>query len=519
MPQKGKKARASKKSTKRKAGAKAPRNYRQESMKGSGTKSARSRSTKRVTARGTTASAAKTARSRSTKRVTARAAPVRFVPGGPNDNLEKIDHIVVLMMENRSFDHMLGYLKLEGSNPEVDGLDAGMSNTYEGNSYAVHRLPGTIFKHDPGHQGDAVAQQLSNHNGGFVTNYASIYAADDPALIMGYHNASSVPVYDHLARNFCVCDRWFCSVPGATWPNRLYAATGKSPSKDNQTVPYYDLPSFVRHLDAAKVSWGWYAHDMATLRLIDGKYRVSYGSNFFWFDRSTWLNPITFLDHAASGNLPAVSWIDPNFVDYSVTGPRESNDDHPPSDVMAGQDLALKLYNAVINSPAWAKSLLLIIYDEHGGFYDHVEPEDAADDNPNFRRYGIRVPAIIVSPWVERGNVSHKVFDHTSIIKTILLRFCRRPDGTIPDMGARVNNAEPLGTLLTLSTPREPTPIEAYQHLINRVAEWRSDGFKKRTMSQARGRAPAVRETTEFQVGIEKARQRLRKEGLPEGQP
>ncbi|MDQ2920590.1 MAG: hypothetical protein M3R52_03090, partial [Acidobacteriota bacterium] len=249
MPPKSKKARASKKSAKPKAGPNSPRNGRQESRKTSSTKGGRSRSTKRVTAR---------------------AAPVRFVPGGPNDNLEKIDHIVVLMMENRSFDHLLGYLKLEGSNPNVDGLDAAMSNSDNGNSHVVHQLQGTVFPHDPGHQGDAVAQQLSNHNGGFVINYASIHEDDDPALIMGYHNASSVPVYDHLARNFCVCDRWFCSVPGATWPNRLYAATGKSSSKDNKQVPIYDLPSFVRHLDAAKVSWSWYAHDMATLRLIDG---------------------------------------------------------------------------------------------------------------------------------------------------------------------------------------------------------------------------------------------------------
>jgi len=169
---------------------------------------------------------------------------VRFVAGGPNDNLEKIDHIVILMMENRSFDHMLGYLKLEGSNPNVDGLDAAMSNSNNGTSYPVHRLPGTVFEHDPGHGPEAVEQQLSNHNGGFVSNYASIHEEDDPALIMGYHNGSSVPVYDHLARNFCICDRWFCSVRGATWPNRLYAVTGKSKGKDNQMPP--DLrPPFV----------------------------------------------------------------------------------------------------------------------------------------------------------------------------------------------------------------------------------------------------------------------------------
>ncbi|HKO61615.1 MAG TPA: alkaline phosphatase family protein [Pyrinomonadaceae bacterium] len=462
------------------------------------------------------------ARGQSTRRV-ARAAPVRYVPGGPTDNLEKIDHIVVLMMENRSFDHMLGYLKLEGANPDVDGLVAGMSNSDEDqNPYEINRLKGTVFKLDPGHGPDEIAEQLENNNSGFVINYANVHDENpffDPASIMGYHNASSVPVYDHLARNFCVCDRWFCSVPGATWPNRLYSVTGRSKGKDNRFPPVYNLPSFVRHLDRTGVSWRWYAHDIASLRLIDRHYRVGSGSKFFWFDRSTWVNRTTFLDHAATGDLPAVSWIDPNFEDLPIVGPNESNDDHPPADVMAGQDLVLKLYNAVVSSPAWKKTLLVIVYDEHGGFYDHVVPEDAADDDPQFRKYGVRVPAIVVSPWVERGKVSHKVFDHTSLIKTILLRFCRRDDGTIPDMGARVINAEQLGSLLTLDTPRDRTPVEAYANLIERVAQWRTDNFRNRMMNQSRARAPEKPRDTEFQRGIREAQEYLRAQGLPDGQP
>src|SRR5215212_9285582 len=168
MPQKTRKSRSSKTTANRKA-AKAGHNKKQESKKARGVKAVRSRATKRAFSK---------------------TAPVSFVAGGDNNNLEKIDHIVVLMMENRSFDHMLGYLKLEGTNPEVDGLDSEMSNTYAGKTYAVHRLPGTVFEHDPGHQGDAVAEQLSNHGSGFVANYVSIHAEDDPALIMGYHNGS-----------------------------------------------------------------------------------------------------------------------------------------------------------------------------------------------------------------------------------------------------------------------------------------------------------------------------------------
>ena len=126
-------------------------------------------------------------------------------------------------------------------------------------------------------------------------------------------------------------------------------------------------------------------------------------------------------------------------------------------------------YQALLNSPAWEKVLLIIVYDEHGGFYDHVPPPIAADDSPNFRRYGCRVPAFIVSPWVQRSGVSHTLFDHTSIIKTILLRFCRQPDGTIPDMGARVAAANHLGGLLAELSPRPAPEASELQQLYNSV--------------------------------------------------
>lgn len=149
---------------------------------------------------------------------------------GAAQNLQKIEHIVVLMMENRSFDHMLGYLTLEGRRSDVDGLTKAMSNTHNGKTYPIGHLKQTMFKRnqDPCHSAKCVTQQLSN-NGGFVSNYATRFPGDpDPGIVMGYYNTADLPVYDHLAREFCVCDRWFCSVPGPTWPNRLYAVTGQS---------------------------------------------------------------------------------------------------------------------------------------------------------------------------------------------------------------------------------------------------------------------------------------------------
>jgi phospholipase C len=441
-------------------------------------------------------------------------------------NLQRIDHIVVLLMENRSFDHMLGYLTLEGGRTDVEGLIADMSNMHAGKRYRVHHLGAKKFTkaQDPPHGGKAVAQQLSNGNAGFVDSFAAERPqGGDPGIVMGYYNGADLPVYDHLAREFCVCDHWFCSVPGSTWPNRLYAVTGRAAgSKDNKSPPIYDLPSFPRHLDRVKRSWRWYTHEeFGTVRITDGNYFLGHFGNFAYFDRRTFLQPKNFLDDAASGTLPAVSWIDPNFIDFDFVGPSGSNDDHPPSDIADGQELVLKLYHALVTSPSWRKTLLVITYDEHGGFFDHVPPPAAQDDRPAFRTYGPRVPALVVSPWVERASVTKTVFDHTSIIKTILLRFVRRPDGSIPDMGARVTHANHLGELLTLASPRPAPPLSTFQHLIDRAARRRSEIFRRRIEAPLVGDAPdpSTAELNDLQQGIVAARRRLRAAGLPEGQP
>jgi phospholipase C len=441
----------------------------------------------------------KSAASKSPKKGRAAVKFASLPPDPAVNNLEKIDHIVVLMMENRSFDHLLGYLKLVGGRDDIDGLTPDLSNEHNGKTYPVHHLTRTSLTdaQDPCHSGECVVEQLSGNNGGFVKNFAA--TRSDPCLgvVMGYYNQDDLPLYDHLASEFCVCDRWFASVPGATFPNRLYSLAGRADkSKDNKRVPLHRLRSFVRHLDAGKVSWRWYTHErllamqLATLQLIDNKYRLSGAYSSFDPD---------FIDHAAQGKLPAVSWIDPNFIDFG--GSAGANDDHPPADVKAGQDLALRLYNALVKSPLWSKTLLIIVYDEHGGFYDHVVPPPAADDDPNFRSYGVRVPALVVSPWVGQSQVSHTVFDHTSITKTILLRFCRRPDGSIPDMGARVKAANHLGELLTETAPRPAIPVSSYQKVIDEVAAWHSDNFKARMMSLAEGHR-RLRDMNELQKGL-----------------
>jgi len=411
-------------------------------------------------------------------------------------NLAKVDQVVVMMLENRSFDHMLGYLSLTGRRPEIDGLRPGFANSYQGRTYPIHHLDTTALELDPDHSSSAIDQQIAGGSmGGFAANAAAALAArgiqdGDPACVMGYYDAADVPVYDHLAEEFAVCERWFSSVPGATLPNRLYGlcgvAAGSRDDRPPHIPPLYHQPSFVRHLDAHDVPWRWYSFDPGTLRLADAHYLLGHHDRFGYFSKTglPWRTVFdltvnqklsSFLEDAAAGALPPVSWIDPAFTNFNPLG-FPVNDDHPPADIKDGQDLVLAVYDALAASPQWDRSLLVIVYDEHGGFYDHVSPPKAADDDPDmFGSYGVRVPAIIVSPWVEPRSVSSTVFDHTSIIKTILSRFCpealhepppaevrRARLGLGPQYpGTRTAQASHLGELLTRSTPRPAPPRDA----------------------------------------------------------
>ncbi len=233
-------------------------------------------------------------------------------------NLFEIDHIVVLMLENRSFDHMLGYLRNAGM-PDVNGLTGQESNL--GPDGTVHRVfpfpagqtafhrPGQPFdkSQDPCHAPACVAQQLADNNGGFVKNFVATRAQPpaQPELVMGYYTAAHLPVYDYLARSYCVCDAWHSSIPGDTWPNRIYAMTGKAAPQVRLNVgilrslllrllgvklpsnlPIYNGQAFTRHL--SNEQWRWYAHDPATLRGADPAYRDwknPQARNFGYFNR------------------------------------------------------------------------------------------------------------------------------------------------------------------------------------------------------------------------------------------
>jgi phospholipase C len=378
--------------------------------------------------------------------------PFPEAPQPPLDpgNLSKIDHIVVLMMENRSFDHVLGHLRLAGR-LDVNGLRGDERNVYKGQTFQPFVLGGTRFEHGPCHDYACVLNQVAGDMGGFVADFAARYEQHgvSPGNVMGYHTGEQLPVSAALAAEFGICDRWFSAHPGPTFPNRFYTMTGRlnrdafgrfeldNPDLD-VFVPIREKTLF-DHLEARGVSHRYYEHGYCFLRLF----------RRYLLDEERVLPATRFFEDAAAGRLPSVTFLDPDFVDLPP-----GSDDHPPADMQNGQNLLGRVVNALMQGPLWSRTLLLITYDEHGGFYDHVKP-DAAVDVCGVDEYGPRVPTFVISPWVPRGHVSSTTFDHTSIAKTIIRRFCAAAP---PDMGARVAQASDVGAMLSLAEPREDRP-------------------------------------------------------------
>ncbi|MGG6898894.1 alkaline phosphatase family protein [Rhizobium sp. BR 315] len=402
--------------------------------------------------------------------------------------LNQIQHIVVLMLENRSFDSMLG--KLYPKSPDFDGLSGSEANrNAAGVAYAVHNKAGSsdatmsIPTPDPGESWTDINMQLFGTSepqsgakpdmSGFVKNYEAQAAHSpgvyDPGSVMHYFTPEQVPVISKLARQFAVCDRWFASAPCQTWPNRFFVHTATANGYENNSPVHfpYRMPTIYNRIDDAQLPGGWkiYFHDVPQSITLE-KLSLSL-SRFRLFDE--------FLTDAKTGDLPAYSFIEPRyFADVSLP-----NDQHPPHVATLGEQLIADVYNAVRNGPAWTRTLLVITYDEHGGCYDHVPPPPAQPPEPkrpeaafNFSRYGVRVPAVIVSPYVRQGTVlrphNDTPFDHTSIIATLRKRFptlgppLTERDAVAPDLSIALTLANPdnLGPDWLDTTPYSASPAD-----------------------------------------------------------
>jgi phospholipase C len=324
----------------------------------------------------------------------------------PKELLAGVEHIVVLMMENRSFDHFLGALALDpayASRASVDGLKGTESNAGpNGSTVTVFKLE-TFTPEDPPHDWDSAHVQ---HDGGKNDGFVKAHAGASQSDVMGYHDRSQIPLYYWLSDNFAVCDRWFSSVMGPTWPNRFYLhATTSMGMKENK--PIWSSPQTIWDaLKERKLSAKNYGAGRVTF-FVGGFPRKIFGGNPS--------APIAdFFDAARTGDLPSFSLLDPDF---------EASDDHPSHDIQRGQAFVASVYKALAEGPAWDKTLFIVTYDENGGFFDHVAPPKTVDWDAEFEQLGFRVPAFVIGPMVKKGYVCKTQLEHSSIAATLKTRW------------------------------------------------------------------------------------------------
>ncbi|MGH9700225.1 MAG: alkaline phosphatase family protein [Candidatus Acidiferrales bacterium] len=372
---------------------------------------------------------------------------------------DPIKHVVVLMMENHSFDQILGWMK--SLYPKLEGVDANnpkfnpnFPDTAAGVTQSATNE--TALSLDPRHDLLDVLTQVENGCGGFVTNFARAYPSSNAAQrsqVMAYYSKGFLPVIHTLAENFMVCDRWFSSLPGPTWPNRFFVHTGTS--KGHVKMPsglyikneyLYDQNTIFDELARKNITWSIYHHGMChtllCVRLLDKVEQFHRIENFF-------------TDVAGpEGKFPQYVFIEPSY------GGDDQNDQHPPTDIRKGELLIAQVYNALLSNQAlWNSTLFVLLYDEHGGFYDHMVPPPAVPPDNDvseyaFNQYGVRVPAILISPWVEK-NFTDTIFDHTSLLKYLIDKWGLWPD----QLGKRVEQAATFAPLLqTLKSPRTDAP-------------------------------------------------------------
>ena len=436
--------------------------------------------------------------------------------------MELVRHLVVLMLENRSFDNMVGYVYAgDGNSPPINIPQpaGGSPTTYDGlckpapdtdfwnpsnadffgdPSAVPDKIPATEavtdFRmpiSDPGEEFVHMTSQLfgpkvtsptqsdPNQMKGFALDYGSLDNCM-AANIMQCYSAAQVPVITALTRAYAISDRWHASSPTQTWPNRAFVHLGTSLGKVNNAPNdpfHYDVPTIFNLLEELNftpwgelVTWGVYNDTILpslTRLQLPRLWDPKLDGHFHDF--------ATFKQHACDGTLPTYSFIEPSFT-------IDPNDEHPPHDVRLGEQFIHDVYQAVSTGKDWAQTLLLITYDEHGGCYDHVPPPwnaTAPDPQSNpgeagfcFNRFGVRVPALLISPYIEPGTVFRSTtgvpYDHTSILATIRQWLGIPNDKMLPS--ARIKAAPDFGNVLTRTTPRTDRPVTIP---LESLAAWR----------------------------------------------
>ncbi|KAJ4773366.1 Non-specific phospholipase C4 [Rhynchospora pubera] len=396
---------------------------------------------------------------------------------------ENIKTVVVLIQENRSFDHMLGWMKAQ--NQEIDGVTGEESNplsTSDPSSKTIYfKNEAEYVDPDPGHSIQAIYEQVYGVQ--YIDGQTPITPKDvtKPPMngfaqeaereqtgmsetVMNGFKPGAVPVYQELVKEFAICDKWFASVPSSTQPNRLFvhSATSHGLTSNDTKILTKGLPqkTIFDALHEEGYTFGIYYQSTPSTLFFRNLRQLKYAKNFHEFDSS-------FKNDCKKGKLPNYVVIEQRFWDLNGI---PANDDHPSHDVSEGQNFIKEVYEALRSSPQWEQMLFIITYDEHGGFFDHVptpvgvpSPDGIVGTNFNFQfdRLGVRVPTFFISPWVEPGTVMHRPsgptetsqFEHSSIPATVKKIFHLKDFLTKRDAWAGT-----FDSVLTRTTPREDCP-------------------------------------------------------------
>jgi phospholipase C len=390
-----------------------------------------------------------------------------------------ISHIIVLMMENRSFDHLLGWLK--SVNSKIDGLVDGMSTPRDPNDASKGEIPITrngydVSPDDPKHDFDSIVVQLNDDKmDGFVLDAINNHHVEENPVSM--FDSDSAPIINLLAQEFALFDSWFCSIPGPTDPNRQFAMSGTSNGVlNNFNGSLYTQQTYLDYITQYNRSFaGYYQDDLWILGAFQDLVKPKNFKNIKNLDKH-------FYKDVADGNLADFTWMQPRMT-VNKKGDMPSWQ-HPDASVLLGEQLIKDVYEALRAGPKWNETLLLITYDEHGGFFDHVAPpggdgvvpapdDKVAENGYTFNSLGIRVPTLAISPWVAKGTVvktdtfpnerptATSAFDATSVLATsnILLNI------TGPPLGDRMAWANTFAGLFSsefsgLKEPRTDCPSE-----------------------------------------------------------
>jgi phospholipase C len=423
------------------------------------------------------------------------ALPYPSLPAGMPTGAFPFDHLVIVMQENHSFDNYLGMLPRRGQ-PLADGFTFNAAgeptnwNPVGSDRMYVYHQSGEVGSQDTGSQSwNDSHRQI---NGGAMDGFA----ATGPGS-MGYYTDEDLPFYYSLANTFCLANRWFCSVPAQTYPNRRFLMSGTangiiSTDIDNVTTNYPPNGTIWDLLSTYNINWTNYFSDAPTsIIMFDTalKHPLNYASI------------AEFFVDAAAGTLPAVSLVDcdmgvvtgeigglispypvPTFAQVSTVVDNTAQSEEHPQDIQLGESFVASVTNAVMSGPAWQRTLMVWLYDEHGGYYDHVAPPSApapdavppdlepGDAPGGYDLYGPRVPVVVVSPYAKPHAVSNVVHDHTSVLATIEQQW------NLPSLTYRDANAASLIDFLdttrmsfpdppTLAEPANPVPglLQSYQ--------------------------------------------------------